>query len=180
MRSKIPKYLWFAFLISFFSLIVNGFQLVRVSSASMASSISENDWLLVCKIGWWFRTPQHAGVGMRGQIVVFESPDQRALMVKRILGIGGDRVRMLQGKLIVNGTEVREPYARHDAYKSNQSWPVDEHNAGIRDILVPSGQYFVLGDNRDVSVDSRIFGTIPEANVIGTVVCIFPRLALKV
>ena len=124
----------------------------------------------------------------RGDIVVFLSPEEPGLyIVKRIIGIPGDRIHLRDGAVYRNGEKLVEPYVRHkfsryDPYRDNfpavppsgmygvtsSDWQLtmQSHVEGD-DIVVPTNSYFGMGDNRDVSKDSRYWGFIPKANVIG-------------
>jgi signal peptidase I len=124
----------------------------------------------------------------RGDIVVFLSPETPGLfVVKRIMGVPGDRIHLRDGVVYRNGEKLDEPYALHksgdynpyrddfpalppsDAYGvHNEQWQHDfaDHIQG-GDLVVPANSYFAMGDNRDVSYDSRYWGFIPRANVIG-------------
>jgi signal peptidase I len=124
----------------------------------------------------------------RGDIVVFLSPEEPGLfVVKRIMGIPGDRIHLRDGVVYRNGVKLDEPYAQHkvanyDPYRDNfpavppsemynvrnEKWmqELPSHLEG-EDVVVPPNSYFAMGDNRDVSYDSRYWGFIPKANVIG-------------
>jgi signal peptidase I len=120
--------------------------------------------------------------------VVFLSPEQPGLfVVKRIIGVPGDRIHLRDGAVYRDGRKLDEPYVQHkmDDYNpyrdnfpavppseqegvSNEKWmrEMPEYVQGD-DIVVPPENYFAMGDNRDVSYDSRYWGFIPRANVIG-------------
>ena len=124
----------------------------------------------------------------RGDIVVFLSPAEAGLyVVKRVIGIPGDRIHLRDGVVYRNGEKLNEPYVMHkgadmpnpyrdnfpaipasDMYSVTPQW-----QALIRtyvegdDLVVPADSYFAMGDNRDVSYDSRFWGFIPRDNVIG-------------
>jgi signal peptidase I len=124
----------------------------------------------------------------REDIVVFLSPEQPGLfVVKRIIGVPGDRIHLRDGAVYRDGRKLDEPYVQHkmDDYNpyrdnfpavppseqegvSNEKWmrEMPEYVQGD-DIVVPPENYFAMGDNRDVSYDSRYWGFIPRANVIG-------------
>lgn len=127
---------------------------------------------------------------VRDEIVVFAYPiDRREDYVKRIIGVPGDRIHMSNKALYRNGMLLSEPYAVHrlpyfDAYRD--SFPCDpepgvlgpgldmlNHNVVQGEVLVPPGRYFVLGDNRDDSLDSRYFGFIAAGDVIGKPLLIY-------
>ena len=119
----------------------------------------------------------------RGDIVVFRYPlDIRENYVKRIIGVPGDRIRFVDKRLILNGKSVDEPYVTwkpgaSDPYLDNFPGPPgiglpDAAQAMLRhvrdgELLVPPGQYFAMGDNRDDSADSRYWGFVPRENIIG-------------
>jgi len=121
----------------------------------------------------------------RGDIVVFLSPAEPGLfVVKRIMGVPGDRIHLRDGAVYRNGEKLDEPYVHHkmgnyDPYRDNfpavppsepvtPDWQMEQrsHIEGD-DIVVPNESYFAMGDNRDVSFDSRYWGFIPRQNVIG-------------
>ena len=124
----------------------------------------------------------------RGDIVVFLSPEEQGLfVVKRIMGLPGDHIHLRDGVVYRNGQKLDEPYALHkvanyDPYRDNfpavppseiynvrnEKWAreLPSHLEGD-DIVVPADSYFAMGDNRDVSYDSRYWGFIPRQNVIG-------------
>jgi len=128
----------------------------------------------------------------RGDIVVFLSPAEPGLyVVKRIMGVPGDRIHLREGVVYRNGQKLDEPYVLHkgtaagalsydpyrdnfpaipasDAYNVSPEWQLQmrSHIQGD-DIVVPENSYFGMGDNRDVSLDSRYWGFIPKENVIG-------------
>ena len=129
----------------------------------------------------------------RDDIVVFLSPEEQGLfVVKRIKGIPGDRIHLREGVVYRNGQKLEEPYVQHKGdrtdpygerrpYRENfpavmpssadnlaPDWQSDLHShIEGQDIVVPPNSYFAMGDNRDVSYDSRYWGFIPQANVIG-------------
>lgn len=125
----------------------------------------------------------------RGDIVVFLSPAEPGLyVVKRIMGIPGDRIHLRDGVVYRNGEKLNEPYVIHQTgeisynpYRDNfpavppsefnnvtPDWELalPQHIQG-EDVVVPPDSYFGMGDNRDVSLDSRYWGFIPQENVIG-------------
>jgi signal peptidase I len=94
----------------------------------------------------------------RGDVVVFRDPDGD-LAVKRVLGLPGDRVAMLDAYLTVDERVVDEPYVDHSR--------IDGTYLGT--VLVPDGAVFLLGDNRARSIDSREYGPVPDSDVLGRV-----------
>jgi signal peptidase I len=137
---------------------------------------------------WAGRLLPHRDI-QRGDVVVFLSPQTPGLpIVKRIIGIPGDRIHLRGGVVYRNGERLSEPYVLHDrdypsnAYRDNfpavpppeldpnvwDVWKADlrSHIDG-EDIVVPPNAYFGMGDHRGVSLDSRYWGFIPRQNIIG-------------
>lgn len=169
---------------------------VYVPSGSMNPTILEGDRLLVDKHIYGLRVPftlVHITRGedpRRGDIVVFDSPVNGTSLVKRVIAIPGDTVSLEDERLIVNGTPAE--YASGDARalrsllratRADHPRVLEESGDGpAHDILllpdrwapstygpivVPQGMYFVLGDNRDNSADSRYIGLVPRRNIVG-------------
>ncbi|HES58435.1 MAG TPA: signal peptidase I [Firmicutes bacterium] len=98
----------------------------------------------------------------RGQIIVFDHPDEDPDMwIKRVAGVPGDVVECHGGQLVVNGEPLDEPYIKAPSY----------HDFGP--VYVPDGYYFVLGDNRQNSFDSRYWGLLPRENIVGRAAFVF-------
>jgi signal peptidase I len=120
----------------------------------------------------------------RGDIVVFLYPeDPRQTWVKRIIGLPGDRIRLVKGQVVRNGRRLVEPYVQHiasqpDPYRDNfplapeafttpRGLDMFQHHVRSGEVVVPPGMLFALGDNRDNSADSRYWGFVPRENVVG-------------
>jgi signal peptidase I len=160
-------------------------RLFVIPSAAMANTLVPGDHVLVERVGILLGRPLY-----RGEIVVYEYPlDRNENYVKRIVGVPGDRLQMRDKRLYRNGVEVKEPYAQHsstymDPYRDNfPSSPdsrlrerakemLDKHVAN-GELIVPEGQYFVMGDNRDDSDDSRYSGFIERSDVLGRPIMIY-------
>jgi signal peptidase I len=160
-----------------------------IPSGSMEGTLMTGDHVLVDKLTY----APHGSVAVkllpysdvrRGDIVVFRYPlDIRKDLVKRVIGIPGDRIRLRDGVVIRNGMKISEPYVRHidgaprDPYRDNfpsGSAPLPERALAMLqddvrggDLVVPAGSYFVMGDNRDNSADSRYWGLVPRENITG-------------
>jgi signal peptidase I len=147
----------------------------RVPSSSMEPTLhcarpaqgctgTYSDRVIACRLCYRFGSPE------RGQIVVFNTPPAAATQcstggtyVKRLIGLPGDTVHEdARGYIWVDGKKLNEPYVtgiarEQDPYR-NRTW------------VVPQGQYFFMGDNRGDSCDSRIWGSVPRANLIGPLI----------
>ena len=98
----------------------------------------------------------------RRDIVLFTPPDQNSrLFIKRVIAIPGDQLLITNGTVSINGQVVSEPYLP-EAWVYNASWP-----SSGQPVVVPANQYFVMGDNRNHSSDSRTFGFVPLAAIQG-------------
>jgi signal peptidase I len=126
----------------------------------------------------------------RGDIIVFRYPvDIQQTFVKRCIGVPGDRIRLVDKQLILNGKAMNEPYVYHktgyiDSYRDdfpgppnmNVAEPAQEMLANHvvnGEVVVPPGHYFAMGDNRDWSLDSRYWGFVPRENIIGKPLIIY-------
>jgi signal peptidase I len=128
---------------------------IRVESISMEPTLFRGDFILVEKISQSLRNPN------RGDIVVFKYPsDPTQNYIKRVIGLPGDRIFITNGKLMINGDVIDEPYIKAmPAYTGN--WEV------------PEDSIFVLGDNRNRSNDSHIWGMVPYDNILGRALLIY-------
>jgi signal peptidase I len=173
--------------------IVQAFQ---IPSESMENTLLVGDYLLVNKLCY-------GGNGLgdhlmpyqkisRGDIIVFHYPvDPSQHFVKRVIGVPGDRLRMISKRVWINGKLLEEPYVRfieppNDAFRDNfprtdipaarlvGSWWLEMRKL-VEDgqLIIPEGHYFVMGDNRDDSEDSRYWGFVPRENIIGRPLVIY-------
>ena len=173
--------------------IVQAFQ---IPSESMENTLLIGDYLLVDKFrygggGLWDHVMPYREVH-RGDIVVFRYPvNPSQHFVKRVVGVPGDRVRLVNRQVYVNGIPLQEAYVRysthmHDVYRDEfprLNLPVPGLEGGwwlqmkklVEDgqLIIPEGHYFVLGDNRDESLDSRYWGFVPRENIIGRPLLIY-------
>jgi signal peptidase I len=185
-----------------FVLIEGGVAQARViPSGSMENTVLIGDHLIVSRFGYdagipftayhvpLWRNPE------RQQIVVFRAPlaDQGYPdLIKRCIGIPGDRIKIVRGQVYVNGSPIGDPHAIHRPGAANLPWenfPARSSEMAFADVptwgaemaknivngelVVPPGQYFVMGDNRENSNDSRFWGFVPRENIIGTPVLIY-------
>ena len=173
-------------------IITFNLQAFEIPSSSMENTLLIGDHVFVNRITY---APPTRWLGplvpyrdvKRGDIVVFLSPAQAGLyVVKRIVGLPGDRLRLQDGVLYRNGERQDEPYVirsvrDNNPYRDNfpsippslsvSVTPQWERALGAHleggELVVPEGSYFAMGDNRDVSLDSRYWGFIPRENIIG-------------
>jgi len=186
------------FTVVIFSIFVITFivQAFQIPSGSMENTLLIGDFLLVDKLH--FAADSGAGRLLpyeaikRGDIVVFYFPvEPSQFLVKRVIGMPGDHVRLRDKTVYVNGEPLQESYVVHkqwmpDGYRDNfpsqrgYSREIDRRwrsellryiNAG--ELVVPADHYFVLGDNRDNSLDSRYWGFVPRANIVGRPLVIY-------
>jgi signal peptidase I len=138
-----------------FFLIAFVAQAFRVQGTSMEPELVDGERIVVNKFVYRFRPIE------RGDVVVFWYPrDPSVSFVKRVVGLPGDRVELREGELVVNGRQVEEPYLPA-SYRDRDNHPPTE---------VRKGYYFVLGDHRRSSNDSRTWGEVPEKYIYGRAV----------
>lgn len=207
MQDEKPKESTVEFLASLAGVLVTGLfiitfilQAFEIPSASMVKTLLIGDHVFVNRVQF---SPRTSWVGPlvpysqihHGDIVVFLSVDPRTpelYIVKRIIGLPGDRIHLRDGVVYRNGQKLDEPYVIHtdqssDSYNPDRSYRdnfpavsagdqsnvIDEWKLVMPDhidngdIVIPPDSYFGMGDNRDVSLDSRYWGFIPRENVIG-------------
>jgi signal peptidase I len=160
-------------------------QKIVVKGSSMAPGLLPGDTLLMKKM--FSPAVAHSLPELqiaRGDVVVFRYPSRGGeLYVKRIIGLPGDSIRIVKGRVYVNGSVLVEPYLNQgikafDDYGYNfPQWPARPVSARavemltryVRDnqLVIPDGNWFVLGDNRNNSFDSRDLGFIPSADIVG-------------
>jgi signal peptidase I len=167
-----------------------------IPTGSMEDTLLIGDHLLVDKLAY---APSDA-VGRhllpytdvkRGDIIVFRYPvDIKQTFVKRVIGVPGDRIRLVHKDVYRNGEKINEPYKVNKAdyfepYRDDfpsappNSQVLDrgmamlEHNVVNGEVVVPPGSYFAMGDNRDSSLDSRYWGFVPRENIMGKPLIIY-------
>ncbi len=192
---------WFWVIVAF--LVIEGFivQARVIPSGSMEPTVLIGDHLIVSRFGYdaglpftsWhvplWRNPK------RQQIIVFRAPlaDQGFPdFIKRCIGVPGDHIKIVHGNVFVNGQQLVEPYTRHNdlaldmpsenfptesaelQFSDRPEWAAEiVSNTVNGELVVPPGHYFMMGDNRDNSNDSRYWGFVPRENIIGTPVIIY-------
>ena len=154
-------------------LIVFIYQPVKVEGTSMLPTLTDQERIFINKFTYKF------GLGEieRGDTVVFWYPDDKTKSyIKRVIGLPGDRVRIDSGQVFVNDRALVEDYVTEEN-KDNISWPHIQPGQPPHDQVVPTGDYFVLGDHRSSSSDSRSWGYVPRENIYGKAVFVYWPLA---
>ena len=146
--------LFFSVLISFF-IILFVYQPVKVEGGSMEPGLEDQEHIFINKLVYRLESIE------RGDIVVFRYPrDTHKSFIKRVIALPGDRIRISYGHVFVNDEQVPEPYVPSD-YQDAKSFP---------ETVVPNNAYFMLGDHRSASNDSREFGPIMRSYIYGKAV----------
>jgi signal peptidase I len=142
----------------------------RIPSESMVPTLRPGDRVLVDRVSYHLRDPE------RGDVIVFHYPeDPEVVFIKRVVGVPGDVLEVRSGRLYVNGKKAAEPYVRRTGGRVDPTvaqaavagstmhdpWSLAEP------FRVPAASYFVMGDNRTDSDDSRDWGTVPRGAIVG-------------
>jgi signal peptidase I len=185
----------FAIMVTAIFIITFVIQPFRIPSGSMEPTLLVGDFLLVNKqittpgaTGWIFPAPRIH----RGEVVVFHYPVNPSMhLVKRVIGLPGDRLKLRDGRVYIDDAPLAEPYAVYrpsapDGYRDNfprlqstdpdvdSRWWIRMHTL-IHDgeLTIPPDSYFVLGDNRNDSEDSRYWGLVPRNAIVGEPMLIY-------
>ncbi len=196
LKSIIEIIVFAVFLVTF---VVQPF---RIPSGSMEPTLRVGDFLLVDKqsygpAGVLDRLLLPPTPVRRGDLVVFHYPvDPRLHLVKRVVGLPGDRIRLRAGRVLVNGQMLSEPYAFYSPSRPNgfrddfpslleadpnvdlRWWIELRKTARDADVTVPANEFFVLGDNRNDSEDSRYWGFVPRSAIVGRPLLVYFTLPL--
>jgi len=121
----------------------------RIEGASMEPNLHDSEYVLIDKISYRLRPPE------RGDVIVFERQGNERDYIKRVIGLPGDTVQIAGGQVLVNGRALDEPYLNTTMLNDMPARTIDPDH------------YFVLGDNRNNSSDSRSFGSIAAKDIIG-------------
>jgi len=134
-----------------FLIAQNTVQTYIVEGSSMEPDIHDSSRLLVNKVGYKITDPQ------RGDVIIFQPPPNpnSKPYIKRVIGVAGDTIEVKAGVVYLNGEVLVEPYI------------MEKPAYAMSKVTVPEGNYFVLGDNRNDSSDSHVWGFVPEKYIIG-------------
>lgn len=131
-----------------------------VSGDSMVPNFHNGDYLLVDELTYRLRTPE------RGEVMVFRNPtDETVFFIKRVIGLPGERIVMNDGKVTVYNADHRDGIELDEAYLESDIAAAD-HTKNI-DVTLGADQYYMLGDNRPYSFDSRRWGPLPKKDIVG-------------
>ncbi len=131
-------------------------QSYQVQGPSMQPGLVTDEYVIVNKVAYLFHAPE------RGDVIVFHYPlDTNEDFIKRVIGLPGDTIKVDSSHVWVDGTLLKEPYISAPANPQAQTWHV------------PPNEYFVLGDNRPVSDDSRDWGFVPNYDIVGKAVFVY-------
>jgi signal peptidase I len=131
-------------------------QAVHVEGLSMFATLDNDDYLIANKIDYRLHAPE------RGDIIILRPPTNNSTdFIKRIIALPGERLLIRSGFVYINGHKLNEPYLPEEWVNQN-NWPADPNGE-----VIPPNQYFVMGDNRNRSQDSRFFGPIARDRIDG-------------
>jgi signal peptidase I len=173
-KSLFREYLEAAIIAVLLALFIRAFvvQAFKIPSGSMEPTLLVGDHILVNKFIYGIKIPLMnktvipIDTPKRGDIIVFIYPlDKRKDFIKRLIGLPGDEVQILDNKIFINGKQYSDPYGIYDTHI------IKDQNVGP--LIVPPDKLFVMGDNRDHSYDSRYWGFVPIESVKGKAMIIY-------
>ncbi len=137
-----------------------------IPSGSMLPTLRIGDYVLVAKFWYWIRPIQ------RGDILVFKFPkDESKDFIKRVVGLPGDTLEIRGRQVFINGQPLREPYAVFNNREPAALLAMER--ASVGPIVIPPRRYFMMGDNRDNSLDSRSWGLLKRSEVLGKAMVVY-------
>lgn len=130
----------------------------KVSGRSMIPNFQDGDYIITNKIS------AKSGEFKRGEVVILQNPrNQDQVFIKRVIGLPEERIRLTNGIVLISGQPITEPYLPKGTTTPGEAFLSDGE-----EVVVPKGQYFVIGDNRTGSSDSREWGPVPAELIIGS------------
>ena len=134
----------------------------QVRGASMKPNFHDGEYILTDKISYRFGEPK------RGDVIIFTSPtDQDVDFIKRIIGLPGEKVKISDGKVTITNSEHKDGFVLQEPYETLGPTSGGKEAPQNTEVEVGENEYFVLGDNRLESFDSRSWGNLPKKNIIG-------------
>lgn len=141
-----------AFVIRFFL-----FQPFVVQGVSMEPNMHDSEYLIVDRLTYKFKAPE------RGEVVIFDAPDHPGTdYIKRVIGLAGEEIEITANQIKINGVDLEEKYLPEDFQTL-----IDGNSRSILKKNLGADEYFVMGDNRQHSLDSRVFGVIKKSVIVG-------------
>ena len=151
----------FALALGLYLIATATIQTVHVVGLSMSPTLGDNDLLIASKVDYHLHDPE------RGDIIILKSPlDPSRDYIKRVIGLPFDHILIRDRHVLVNGVVLEEPYIQN--WVSSGNWPSTPD--AVDGEVVPRDMYFVMGDNRDHSSDSRLFGYVSRDQIDGKAV----------
>ena len=144
------------FALIIYLLITSAVETVKVYGISSYPNLMQGDILIASKIDYFFHPPQ------RGDFVIIKPPISTEDFIKRIIAVPGDRLLIRNSHVYIDGRRLYEPYLK-EPWTINNNWPANPDSRGV---LIPPNEYFVMGDNRNFSTDSRAFGLIARKDIL--------------
>ncbi len=147
------------------ALIIRTFiiQAFKIPSGSMLPTLQIGDYILVNKFVYYFRAPK------RGEIIVFKFPlNEKRDFIKRVIGLPGEEIQLKNRQVYINGKPIPESYTASSLHS-----PQDAPGSSFGPFKVPDDSFFVMGDNRDNSMDSRIWGAVNKSKIKGKAFVIY-------
>lgn len=126
-----------------------------VSGPSMEPTFNDKDYLIVDEISYRFEKPK------RGEVIIFKRPGDNKYLIKRIVGLPGETVELNNETITIKNADKPE------GFLFDQSFVVNKKSEPTKTVILDSNEYFVLGDNRTVSYDSRSWGSLPASSITG-------------
>jgi len=179
-KSKLQEYIEAIILAIVIALFIRTFviQAYKIPSGSMKPTLQIGDHILVSKFNYGVKVPFirstliPVGTPKRGDVVVFIYPEDRSKdFIKRLIGLPGDTIEIRDKKILLNG----QPYSdNHGVYVDNLVIPGSvQPRDNFGPVTVPEGSFFVMGDNRDESYDSRFWGFVNQKDILGKALIIY-------
>jgi signal peptidase I len=138
-------------------------QLLKVSGDSMLPTFEDGEQIIAEKVSIKVKPLT------RGELIIFRHPQQKdILLIKRVIGLPNETIKISKGKVLINGIELSEPYLAENTVTQEEKVLLN----GI-DYKIPSNAYVVMGDNRSMSADSRTWGPVSKDDLVGRVVLIY-------